>query len=217
MAKPKVLVAGFGPFPGAAKNPSGMLARNLARSRRIAANRMKVAAVVIPTVYREVSAILSRLLQVEKPDIVLMFGLAGDMPWARIEMRAANAVSPVHPDAAGEKPQERTLIAGAPATLAIRAPARRLLAAARMAGVKTKLSIDAGGYICNAAFFQALEAARKTGTPKRVAFVHIPWPRGWGPGKVQKIGAAPPSLKALNRLAEEILRALIADLPRATR
>jgi pyrrolidone-carboxylate peptidase len=78
--------------------------------------------------------------------------------------------------------------------------------------VKTKLSIDAGGYICNAAFFQALEAARKTGTPKRVAFVHIPWPRGWEPGKAQKTGAALPSLKALNRLAEEILRALIADL-----
>ena len=210
MAKPKVFVAGFGPFPGAAKNPSGRLARDVARSRRIAASGAKIAAVVMPTVYREVFTTLYRVLKSEQPDVVLMFGLAGSTPYLRIETRAANAASRIHPDAAGEKPADRSLIAGAPPFLTVSAPVRRLIAAARQAGARAELSIDAGGYICNAAFFHALEIARKTGTPKLVAFVHIPWPRPSNRRKARTQRQRPLSYQALYRAGEEILLALIA-------
>ncbi len=209
MARLKVLVAGFGPFPGAAQNPSGQLALTLSHSRRAAASGAEIIGIVIPTVYQEVSSALSHVLKAEKPDAVLMFGLAGSTPFMRIETRAANVASGIYPDAAGKKPAQHSLIAGGPQILYARAPVRRLLAAARGADVSAKLSVDAGRYICNAAFFHALDAARKAHAPKLVAFVHIPCPRGRRPRKSQR-GSRSPSTRALNRAAEEVLLALIA-------
>jgi pyroglutamyl-peptidase len=209
MARLKVLVAGFGPFPGAAKNPSGELALAVAHSRRAASHGAKIVGAVIPTTYQEISSTLSHLLKTEKPDAVLMFGLAGSTPFMRIETRAANVTSGVHPDAVGEKPAHPSLVAGSPQILNSRAPVHRLLAAAHSAGAKAKLSVDAGRYICNAAFFLALDAARKTDAPKWVAFVHIPWPRGRHPRKPWTRSSRPPSSGILNRAGEEILLALI--------
>jgi pyroglutamyl-peptidase len=210
MTRLKVLVAGFGPFPSAARNPSGQLALTVANSRRAASSGAKIVVAVIPTVYREVFSTLSDMLKAEKPDAVLMFGLAGSTPFLRIETRAANVASSIHPDAAGEKPVDHSLVAGSPQFLKTRAPVPRLLAAARGASVKAKLSFNAGGYICNAAFFLALDAARKTGVPKLVAFVHIPWPRGRHPRRLRTQKIRSPSAAILNRAGEKILLALIA-------
>jgi pyroglutamyl-peptidase len=210
MARLKVLVAGFGPFPGAAQNPSGQLARTVAHSRRAASGGTEIISAVIPAVYGEISSTLSHVLTAEKPDAVLMFGLAGSTPFVRIERRAANIASGIHPDAAGKKPAHHSLIAGSPRFLYARAPVNRLLAAARGAGLRAKLSVNAGSYICNAAFFHTLDAARKTHTPKWVAFVHIPWPRGRRPRMSRMRKHRPPSISILNRTGEEILMALIA-------
>jgi pyroglutamyl-peptidase len=209
MAPVKVVVVGFGPFPGVTKNPSGKLALDVAHSKRIAAMGVKTSGIVIPTVYREVFSILSRLLAKDKPDIVLLFGLAGSTPYLRVETRAVNAANTMLADAAGEKPAQRSLALGSPQTLNVRAPLRRLLAAARGAGVRAKLSVDAGRYICNAAFFHCLDAARRTGAPKLVAFVHIPWPRGRRRRKPGSRNRVPP-MERLQRAGEAILLALIA-------
>jgi pyroglutamyl-peptidase len=210
MARLKVLVAGFGPFPGAAKNPSGRLALTLARSRRVASSGAKIVGAVIPTVYQEVFSTFTEMMKAEKPDVVLMFGLAGSAPFMRIETRAMNVASSIYPDASGDKPADHALVAGSPRILNARAPVNRLLAAARTAGAEAKLSANAGRYICNAAFFHTLDAARKTGEPKLVAFVHIPWPRGRRPRKPSTQKNRPPSFEILRRAGEEILLALIA-------
>lgn len=210
MARLKVLIAGFGPFPGAARNPSGQLALAVAHSRRVASSDAKIISAVIPTVYQEISSTLSRLLEAEKPDIVLMFGLAGSTPFMRIETRAANVASRIHPDAAGKKPTHPSLVEGGPQFLHARAPVHRLLAAARGAGVEAKLSVDAGGYICNAAFFHALDVARRTDASKSVAFVHMPWPRSRRPRTSRTRNNRLPPIETLMRAGEEILLALMA-------
>lgn len=210
MARLKVLVAGFGPFPGAAKNPSGQLALTIAHSRRAASRGAKIIGAVIPTAYQEVFSTLADVLKAEKPDVVLMFGLAGSTPFMRIETRAMNVASNIYPDATGEKPADHSLVAGSPQILNARAPVHRLFLAARRTGAKAKLSVNAGRYICNAAFFHALDTARKTRTPKLVAFVHIPWPRGRRPRKPNTQKSQSSSLEILNRTGEEILLALIA-------
>jgi pyroglutamyl-peptidase len=210
MARLKVLVAGFGPFPGAAKNPSGQLALLVARSRRVAASGAKIIGAIIPTVYQEVFSTFTDVLKIEKPDAVLLFGLAGSRPFMRIETRAMNVVSSLHPDAAGEKSVNHSLVAGSPQILNARAPVHHLLKVARGTGAEAKLSVNAGRYICNAAFFHALDAARKTGEPKLVAFVHIPWPRGRRPLRPQNRKGNHPPFETLRRAGEEILLALVA-------
>jgi len=202
MSLPKILVTGFGPFPGAPKNPSATVALSLSRSKR-AAHFARVKAAIIPTVYAEIAE-FPKLIAKEKPDAVLMFGLAAKTPWLRIETFGRNRASLFHADAARGK-SGQILIPGAASVLPVRAPVRRLLQAARSAGVDVRCSRDAGGYLCNAAIFHALVSA--PGKTPLVAFVHIPPPRGRLKSRAGYVSARP-TMVMIQRAAEAILIAL---------
>lgn len=202
MRLPKILVTGFGPFPGAPKNPSADLAFFLARSKR-AARFAQISAAVISTTYAEAAA-LPRSIRKKKPDAVLMFGLAGRARVLRIETCGRNRASLLHPDAAGARGRRKLLPKG-PSVLQVTAPAQELLRAARRTGVKARLSSDAGSYVCNAAIFHTLHATR--GNSPLIAFVHIPLPCGRGK---KRAGFVPsrPTMTILKRAGEAILIAL---------
>ena len=208
-----ILVAGFGPFPGAANNPSAALVRALARRRRPALAGARVISAVIPTSYAAVTGEFCDLLREHDPDAVLMFGLASRAKFVRVERRAVNAVTSVYADVARSKFGTRRWIPDASAELHVRAPVAVLVHAARSAGVDARPSRDAGRYICNAALFTALETARQSGRPKRIAFIHIPRPRGRSRiGKDTR--ALRPMMTSLVRAGEAVLVALLADLRR---
>lgn len=167
----RVLLAGFGPFPGAPFNPSAAVAQGLARRRRPALAGLVRSVHVFATDYACVDRDLPGLFA-DKPDIVLVFGLAARRRPICIETRARNAVSVLLPDASGHRPKDRVITSGGPGALSGRAPFARLLGAARSASVQARLSRDAGRYLCNYAYWRALERANGTGT--LVQFVHIP-------------------------------------------
>ena len=88
-----ILITGFGRFPGAPFNPSGPLARALGKRRRPAFAALQRVVHVFETSYAAVDRDLPRLIAAHKPDIVLMFGLAGRTAYLRVETRARNALS----------------------------------------------------------------------------------------------------------------------------
>ena len=206
----KVLVAGFGPFPGAPHNPSGDLALALGRMRRPGLADVKIHAHVFPTIYAAVANELPRLLTKHDPDAVLLFGLAGRSDRVRIETRAVNGASLIHPDAMRSVPRSRKLFPKAPAELFVRPEIRRLIAAARRGGVPAQLSRDAGRYVCNASLFTCLDKTRRKRRPL-VTFIHIPWPRA---RNTRRRTGKQPSAMALFRTGEAILRALVAEARR---
>src|SRR5208282_3699775 len=99
----RVLLAGFGPFPGAPFNPSAALAKALAHRRRPAFAGIDLSTHAFATSYAAVDRDLPKLLA-RKPDIVLIFGLAARRRHVCVEALARNAVSLVIPDVDGEKP-----------------------------------------------------------------------------------------------------------------
>ena len=206
----KVLVAGFGPFPGAPHNPSGDLALALGRMRRPGLASVKIHAHVFPTIYAAVAKELPRLLTKYDPDAVLLFGLAGRSDRVRIETRAVNAASLIHPDAARSVPLSRKLYPKAAVELFVRPEIRRLIAAARRGGLPARLSRDAGRYVCNASLFTCLDKTRGKRRPL-VTFIHIPWPRA---RNIRPRNGKQPSAMALFRAGEAILRALVAETQR---
>ena len=206
----KVLVAGFGPFPGAPRNPSGDLALALGRMRRPGLAEVKIHTHVFPTIYAAVARELPRLLTKHDLDAVLLFGLAGGSDRVRIETRAVNAASLIHPDAARSVPTSRKLYPKAPAELFARPEVRRLMAAARQSGVPARISRDAGRYVCNASLFCCLDKTRGKRRPL-VTFIHIPWPRV---RNARRLHDKQPSSMALFRTGEAILRALVAEARR---
>jgi pyroglutamyl-peptidase len=199
-----VLITGFGPFPGAPRNPSALLAVRVARTRRVDPHHCLVTH-VFPTSYAAVDRELPALIGKHKPQAVLLFGLAARTPWVRVEQFARNRSSRLHPDVDGVAATTPAIARGASAVRG-RGPLVRLLAAARRAGVAARLSHDAGTYLCNYVYWRALEAAARPGGPRLVVFVHIPPLRG------ARRSRSRPTLPKLVRAGEAILIAALADL-----
>jgi pyroglutamyl-peptidase len=169
----RILIAGFGRFPGAPVNPSGLIASRLALRRRPALEGTRRAAHVFATCYADVDRDLPALLARETPAIVLLFGVATRARHLRIEERARNRVSVLFPDAGGFRPALPAIALGRTALRNPR-PIARLVQAARSTGVPAARSRNAGTYLCNYIYWRALEAARMPGGPRLVAFVHVP-------------------------------------------
>jgi pyroglutamyl-peptidase len=201
-----VLLTGFGPFPGAPFNPTGLLAERLARLRRPGLADTRRAAYMFPTSYTAVDRDLPRLIAKHRPDILLMFGLAGRTPHLRIEVRARNRVSRLLPDAERRLTSTQSIVAGAAAALDF-AGGQRLLAAARQSRLPAKLSRDAGRYVCNYLCWRALEAAATPAGPRVVAFVHVPKVRRASTRRGRKRRF---TLDDLTRAGEKLLRASLA-------
>ncbi len=169
----RILIAGFGRFPGATVNPSGLVAARLAARRRPAFAGTRRVAHVFATHYDAVDRELPALLARETPDVVLLFGVATRARRLRIEEFARNRVSVLFPDAGGFRP-DRPAIAPGRAALRNPRPIERLVRAAQGTGVPVARSRNAGTYLCNYVYWRGLEAAQAPGGPGIVAFVHVP-------------------------------------------
>ena len=168
----KLLITGFGPFPGAPVNPTGPLIRALKRKLRSQPG-IQIDTHVFRTTYAAVDRGLPRLLTGKKPDALLMFGLATRSRGLRIETQARNRICR-HPDAAGVVPTARKITEDTPRTLPIRAPKTALLRAAKSGALPARLSVNAGDYHCNYLYWRALETVGRSGGPSRAVFIHVP-------------------------------------------
>ena len=200
-----ILITGFGPFPGAPFNPTEPLAIELARRRHPAFADVRRVAHVFRVSYEAVDRELPALLAREKPDALVMFGLAPRLQHLHVETRAHNALTRAVPDASGQVPVAAIIAPGGPAAVSLRAPAQRLLSAAQATGAPAVLSCDAGRYLCNYLCWRAAEAA-SAGAPRLVAFIHVPPVR-----RAQMPSRRPPlTLDDLTQAGEAIVRAALA-------
>ena len=182
----RTLVTGFGPFPGAPRNPTQALVAGLTRLRRPALADVAVIGHVFPVSYGAVDRELPELLAHHRPHALLMFGLAARTPHLRIETRARNALTTRWPDRDGRYNTHGVIVPGTDA-MAFGPHTRRLLRAVQACGVEVKLSRDAGSYLCNYLCWRALEAARAGSGPRLTAFVHVP---PVAPGPATTVGLA---------------------------
>lgn len=165
----RILVTGFGPFPGAPENPTGPLVRKLARTARPG---VTVKAHVFGTRYRTVDRALPRLLKSFKPDALIMFGLATRSRAIRVETLARNRIS-AFPDASGFTRGPCAIDEALRRSLPVRAPAAALLRALKRTGLPARLSRNAGDYLCNYALWHATRAAAEPDGPELAVFIHV--------------------------------------------
>jgi pyroglutamyl-peptidase len=178
-----ILVTGFGRFPGAPSNPTEAMVALLLRRRRLALADVHLVGHVFATRYEAVDRELPRLLAREKPDAVVLLGVATRADRLRLELFARNRVSVLFPDAGGARPLRQTISPGAPFFSRGCFPVAALRAALRGAGFEAALSRNAGGYLCNYVYWRALDDAARPGGPRFVVFVHGPPLHRLGPGR----------------------------------
>jgi pyroglutamyl-peptidase len=171
--KLRILVTGFGPFPGAPWNPTQPLVARLTRLRRPAFADVELSSHIFPVTYKAVDRELPLALAQHRPHALLMFGLASRTGYVRVETRARNAVTMLWPDASQARSRKGSIESGAAAKM-FGPHTQKLLRAADGTGLDARASRDAGSYLCNYLSWRAIEAVDTDSGPRLAAFVHIP-------------------------------------------
>jgi len=197
MACPRVLITGFGPFPGVAENSSAWLAEALAAAG--APSGCELHTEVLPTEWTEVATQGPRLLQRHRPRLILHLGLSKTAKGFRIERSAHNVIAP-REDARGAVPEKRNVLASGEARLDTAISTAKLARHLRTQGLPANASRSAGAYLCNYLYYLSLNWAKAQQSPCDVTFVHIP------PGSR---AGGPLSESQLLRGADLILRHLL--------
>jgi pyroglutamyl-peptidase len=171
----RILVTGFGPFPGVKDNPSASLMTALrARRRHFELLNIHLETHVLPVIYNGLAARLAALTGDTAPDAILHFGVATRRKIISVETRACNRANRSAPDAQGDRPPSDMLNSKGGESLAVRIPAAGIAARIRAAGVAAETSRDAGAYLCNATLYETLRSRKNP----PAGFIHIPLPAG---------------------------------------
>ncbi len=170
MAGKRVLVTGFGPFPGQPDNPSATLVKALKREFA-KAGKTGIRCVILKTEYKKSLRRLEKEIADFNPDVVVCFGVAAGEKGFRLETVARNRSSIKLADAAGNYPERPAIIEGARKTYAATLPFSSIKKKLDKAGIRARLSKDAGKYLCNYIFYHA--SARRD---VKCGFAHIPVP-----------------------------------------
>jgi pyroglutamyl-peptidase len=171
--KLRILITGFGPFPGAPFNPTMALVKRLTQLRRPAFADVELTGHIFHVTYTTVDRELPELVARHRPQALLMFGLADRTAHLRIETRARNAVTTLFPDADRNRARKGSIMDGADA-LTFGPHTAKLLRAADGTGIDARASRDAGSYLCNYLSWRAIEATWQPGGPVLASFIHVP-------------------------------------------
>lgn len=179
MEPPRVLLTGFGPFPGMPSNPSAWLVEALAERWPAHAFDGEIHARILPTEW-EAAALMPRLCETLQPHVMIHFGVCENAKTIRIEHSAHNRAAP-RADANGALPASPVILAEGPERLDTPLPVSALARHLNTSGVSAVSSHSAGHYVCNFLYYQSLDWAGRQPTPRLVLFVHIPPLSGDGP------------------------------------
>lgn len=166
----RLLLTGFGPFPGVADNASAALVTQLAD---LAGNLsgVRVASQILAVDWEAAPREAAALIAAESPDIILHFGVTRSATGLIIETMAHNRCGDFK-DARGVAPASSRLCTEAADTLPSTFPAQEIVLRLREKNLPVQLSEDAGAYLCNAVLYTTLQTC--TGTQVQAGFIHLP-------------------------------------------
>jgi len=182
--KKVILVTGFEAFDGASQNVSADAARRLdgsmlevftSAAALLPEASFQVVSLVLPVSYERSAHAVIEAIQRLTPSAVLMMGLSGRTPSVEVERLARNRMDqPGYPDADGRVYEGTPIAPKAPEVLTTGVPVNDLVGDLSKAGYPATASEDAGGYVCNSAYYCAMLAAKLAGETLSPVFLHLP-------------------------------------------
>ncbi|MBP3978115.1 pyroglutamyl-peptidase I [Microbacterium sp. BLY] len=170
-----ILLTGFDPFDGAARNPSMEAVRTVAAGYD---GPHDLAIATLPVSFARAAALLRDTIARHSPDAVVCTGLAGGSDRITVERVGVNLMDARIPDNDGAQPVDEPSDPDGPAARFATLPTKRLVRRLTDAGLPARLSLSAGSYVCNHVLYTALSVVPR-GVP--AGFVHLPWSRSTAP------------------------------------
>lgn len=164
-----ILLTAFDPFGGSVTNPSQVLADDIARREL-----PNMHSLVLPTSYQRSAEVLIEQLRTLRPSHVVMLGLHAGAEHLRYEQVALNLNHSAKPDNDGETRLHRHIRPSGPVGYWNQLPYATLCRHAESLGETLELSRDAGGFVCNHAFYTARDVTEAAFPDCRVGFIHVP-------------------------------------------
>jgi pyroglutamyl-peptidase len=166
-----VLVTGFEPFGGEARNPSWEVCERLAS--RVGGLRVETCRV--PCEFRRAIEVVTEAIERHRPALVLCLGLAPGRTHLGVERVAINVDDARIADNAGAQPIDEPIAASGPPAYFATVPVKAMVAAMRAAGVPAEVSNSAGTYVCNHVMYGVLHYLAAGGRRARAGFIHVPF------------------------------------------
>jgi len=172
MERPRILLTGFGPFPGVPTNPSGWLAETLAERLPAPELHGQIHVRIFPTEW-QAAALVANFCEMLQPHVMIHFGVSEHAKTFRIEHSAHNRTAP-RADAGGALPASPVILGEGAGRLDTAFPAAALGRHLQTNGVAAVTSHSAGHYLCNFLYYHSLDWALRQSAPPLVLFVHVP-------------------------------------------
>ena len=182
---PRVLITGFEPFGRRRTNRYWQCVEAFVREARTArlAHEADLAAARLPVDFVALPQALKRLWRTERPDLWILAGESGAGESLRVERVAVNLLDAALPDRAGRVRRDAEVVPGGPPAYFANLDTRRAAETLTSAGARARVSLTAGAYCCNQAFYWARHLAETAGLHSgrrtrqrgcRMVFLHIP-------------------------------------------
>lgn len=191
---PRLLICGFGVFPGVPVNPATLVVERL-EQQAWSPSDAQAHYRLLPTTWSGAFPTLAEAVRQTGATGVLLLGVANDARSFRVETLGRNQACLDRLDAAGARSPSATIAAGGPLVAPASGFPDQIAEAIVGAGLSAVTSGDAGDYLCNHTFYRALT---ELDPPVAVAFVHLP-PLGPACGLEQMVGAVRAAASAMAR------------------
>lgn len=164
----KLILTGFGAFPGVPDNPTQRLVEHLRQLPALLPRGTDLH--LLDVDYRSVGAQIDALLH-NPPHALVLTGYSNLATSITLEARAHGICAPDKPDATGHVPR---VAAAEPPALHTRIDLDALRSALEAEELPITISHDAGQYLCNFSYRHALQRVEQHGLSTHVLFVHLP-------------------------------------------
>ncbi|MDE0309859.1 MAG: pyroglutamyl-peptidase I [Acidiferrobacterales bacterium] len=168
-----LLITGFGPFRGVETNSSELVVREL-RNMTAEKHGFRLQARILPVVYETASATVCKAIDSTNPAIFIMTGVSNTAKELQLERVARNLDCSESCDNHETVRKNHRIVEEGPDRYSIDLPLDEYANALTEQGIPSRVSNDAGGFVCNHCYYRACHHVATFSVDCICLFVHVP-------------------------------------------
>lgn len=169
----KILVTGFEPFDNEKINPAWEAIKKLPNILE----DIEILKFEIPTAFITSYKLLFKLIEENKPDVVLCIGQAGGRFDFTVERIAINIDDARIPDNNGFQPIDKPIFQDGENAFFSSLPIKAIVSELNKNNIPASISNTAGTFVCNHIMYSLLYYIKKNNLNIRGGFIHVPYIR----------------------------------------